>query len=145
MEISKETLEELVNCYDDNQMDHEYFLNIETKDIAFFSSYIDRNEYDELMEKVEEGFGEIYFKVPQTDSREGFLDMEEFVETVYSDKIKSQLYDALSRNKGVFRRFKDVLMEYPDIREQYYQYKYEKNKARVIDWLHSENFKIDEL
>ncbi|QOY38465.1 hypothetical protein AWH56_002580 [Anaerobacillus isosaccharinicus] len=31
------------------------------------------------------------------------------------------------------------------MREQYYQYKYEKNKARVIDWLHSENFKIDEL
>ncbi|QOY36590.1 UPF0158 family protein [Anaerobacillus isosaccharinicus] len=112
MEISKEILEELVNCYDDNQMDHEYFLNIETKDIAFVSSYIDRNEYDELMEKVEEGFGEIYFKVPQTDSREGFLDMEEFVETVYSDKAKSQLYDVLSRNKGVFRRFKDVLMEY---------------------------------
>ncbi|MFN7249482.1 MAG: UPF0158 family protein [Anaerobacillus sp.] len=144
MKISKETLEELIDCYDDSQMDHEYFLNIETNEVAFLSSFMVRNEYDEVMEEVEEGFGEIYFRVPQTDSHEGFTDMEEFVETVASDKIKSELYDALSRNRGVFRRFKDVLAENPDIQQQYYQYKYDINKTRIIDWLRSEEILIDE-
>jgi hypothetical protein len=144
MKISKETLEELIDCYDDSQMDHEYFLNIETNEVAFLSSYMDRNEYDEAMEEIEEGFGESYLRVPQTDSHEGFIDMEEFVETVASDRIKAELYGALSRNRGDFRRFKDVLAEYPTIQEQYYQYKYDKNKTRVIAWLRSEEIKMNE-
>lgn len=136
MKISKEVLQELIDCYDDNNLEHTYFFNTKTNEITFISSYLSSSEYEELMEEIE--FGENYYRVPQTDSREGFQDMEEFIETVNSEKIQSELYRAISRSRGVFRNFKDVLMEYPDVQERYYKFKDEKNKERVLEWLRDE-------
>ena len=139
MRISNEVLQELIDCYDDNSMEHSYYFNVKTNEIIFLSEYLDSGEeYEELNEEVEEGFGETYFRVPQTDSRQGFIDMEEFVETVKSDDVQAELYKALSGHRGVFRRFKDTLMDYPEIQQQYYQYKEERNKERVIEWLNED-------
>jgi GrpB-like predicted nucleotidyltransferase (UPF0157 family) len=145
MKISKVALQELIDCYDDNDFDHEYFLNIETGDIVYDSSYIDvtDTEHLERMEEVEDGFGEIYFRVPKIDSHEGYISMEDFIDNVKVDRIKHELYKAISGNKGVFRRFKDVLSNYPDIQEQYYQFKNERNKEKVLEWLKSENIEFE--
>ncbi len=102
MRISNEVLQELVDSYDDSSMEHSYYFNIKTNEIVFFSDYLDSGEeYEKLNEEVEEGFGE----------------------TVKSEEVQDKLYRALSGHRGVFRRFKDTLMDYPEIQQQYYQYK----------------------
>jgi len=39
--------------------------------------------------------------------------------------------------KGAFRRFKNVLMDYPEVEKQWFKFKAEKDKEEVKDWLES--------
>ncbi|GAA3407781.1 hypothetical protein ACFFNY_11365 [Paenibacillus hodogayensis] len=85
------------------------FLNIETGDVVTLREF-DRDEEDEeLNEVVEEGFNEVYFRIPQRESDEGYTDMIDFAETVADEKLRSTLISVLSGGKKIFRRFKDAL------------------------------------
>ena len=37
--------------------------------------------------------------------------------------------------KGAFRRFKDVLLNYPEERERWFQFKDDKTEERALEWL----------
>jgi hypothetical protein len=37
--------------------------------------------------------------------------------------------------KGAFRRFKDVLLDYPEERERWFQFKGAKEQKRALEWL----------
>jgi len=37
--------------------------------------------------------------------------------------------------KGAFRRFKDVLLDYPEEREEWFQFKGAKVQERALEWL----------
>jgi hypothetical protein len=87
--------------------------------------------------RIEEGFGSRYIRVPQADSSEGYRDMELFAETVKDERLERQLWRALE-GKGAFRRFKDVLLEYPQERERWFKFKRDRLEQRVRDWLESE-------
>ncbi|AYO31431.1 hypothetical protein D2962_13230 [Biomaibacter acetigenes] len=100
MKISKRLLDELVDAYEDNDPMHQYFLNVKTGEVEFLTDY---EPDEELSDRIEEGFGEIYFRVPRISSSEGYDVMEEFAETVASSKIRQRLCEALNRSKKVFR------------------------------------------
>jgi len=57
---------------------------------------------------VEEGFGVRFIRLPDADSREGYEDMEAFIETVANPRLQERLWAAI-RGRGAFGRFKDVL------------------------------------
>lgn len=61
-----------------------------------------------MSEAIEEGFNEIYFRIPRRELDEGYMDMVEFTETVAAGKLRSILMHTLSSEKRIFRRFKDV-------------------------------------
>jgi len=46
--------------------------------------------------------------------------------------------------KGAFRRFKDVLYNYPEERERWFNFQYEKKKSRLLKWLKDEEIEIEE-
>lgn len=37
--------------------------------------------------------------------------------------------------KGAFRRFKDVLLRYPEERERWFRFKDERMQERALEWL----------
>jgi hypothetical protein len=39
--------------------------------------------------------------------------------------------------RGVFRRFKHALREYPEVEKHWFQFKGERDKEEVKDWLES--------
>ena len=43
-----------------------------------------------------------------------------------------------------FRRFKDVLLDYPEARERWFAFKDEEMRRRVLRWLESEEVELDE-
>jgi hypothetical protein len=68
--------------------------------------------------------------------------MEEFAETVASSRIRHRLFEALSSSKKVFRRFKDVLEDYPDERDRYYKFLRKYCEGQIIEWLKEKEIEI---
>jgi hypothetical protein len=94
-------------------------------------------------DQVERDDGARFVEVPQDDSHEGYRDMEAFVETVSDDRLQDRLSDAIN-GRGAFRRFKDVLLRYPQERERWFAFKEARVRQRVLEWLESEEIVPDD-
>lgn len=94
---------------------------------------------DALLEadRVEIGYGVRYISVPKAESHQGYRDMERFIVTVEDERLQDRLWRAIS-GRGAFRYFKDVLYDYPRERERWFQFKADRLRQRVLDWLASE-------
>jgi hypothetical protein len=88
-------------------------------------------------DQVERGYGTRYLRVPQADSQEGYDDMEEFIGTVGSERLREKLEVAI-QGRGAFRRFKDVLAGHPDERDRWFAFQAERGRRRVGEWLEAQ-------
>ncbi len=124
-------LEELCVAFESSSVDNQYYLDLETGEIINISDeFMDREEREELEKKVEDGFGKRYVSVPYASSDEGYRDMEDFVEMVKDQDLKEKLCIAID-GRGAFRRFKDVLLGYPEERERWFKFKDARVTERV--------------
>ena len=61
-------------------------------------------------------------------------DMQAFIATVEDDHL-AELLEVAINGKGAFRRFKDVMLNYPEERERWFQFKDDRMKERAREWL----------
>jgi hypothetical protein len=87
--------------------------------------------------QVEHGLCERYIEIPSLRSDEAYQDMQEFVAAIENSRIQARLEVAIE-GRGVFRRFRDELAQHPRERERWFDYKRERMRARVMDWLENE-------
>lgn len=74
------------------------------------------------------------YDLPSWDSVKGFQLMENFVLHLRNPIVKEALRDALSAGRGVFRNFKNVLKQRPNIERRWFAYK-EREMTRIVeDW-----------
>jgi hypothetical protein len=92
---------------------------------------------------VENNFGDRYIAIPGADSNQGYEDMQEFADSVTNPKARNRLLGALER-RHPFRQFKDVLYDFPDVQQQWYQFKDNLQKTRAIEWLTDEGLEMSE-
>lgn len=64
----------------------------------------------------------------------GYADMEEFIARVRDPRARYLLEQAIS-GKGAFRRFKDTLLELPELRRAWFAFHDARGERRAIDWL----------
>ena len=69
-------------------------------------------------------------------SHERFRWMEDFIETVHSVTARGTFANALRQRKP-FRHFKDALLQYPAVREQWFQFKEARVKQEAIALIES--------
>ena len=62
--------------------------------------------------------------------------MTGFIETVDDPALKEALSSALD-GKGAFRKFKDILLDYPKERKKWHGYNAKAMKKEIIGWLDS--------
>jgi len=95
--------------------------------------------YELLVEAdaVECGLGTRFLRVPAADAREGYEDIQAFIETISSPRLQERLWAAI-RGRGAFRRFKDVLANAPAERERWFTFKGDRLRQRVLAWLADE-------
>jgi len=89
--------------------------------------------------QILDGLGTRYLEIPQADSFTGYNDMVEFIADVEGEHQR-ELLDVAGRGKGAFRRFKDVLYDYPEARQRWFQFKNEQMRRRVERWLAAHDF-----
>jgi hypothetical protein len=80
--------------------------------------------------------------IPKQDSREGYRDMEAFVETVEDGNLR-RLLDVALNGKGAFRRFKDALYDFPAESERWFKFSEERVKERILEWLEDEEIELE--
>jgi hypothetical protein len=86
--------------------------------------------------QVEEDSGARVVEVPEQEGRDGFREMAAFVTTVAEPRLRAELQRAL-HGRGAFRRFKDVLASDSRERERWFQFKRDRLRAHMTDWLAS--------
>ena len=126
-------MDELCSAIDDNSYENVYYLDFETGEIMFLSEYMDDEETRELKDQIEKDLDR-YERIPKAESNEGYDDMVDFVATV-KDEHLAELLEVAINGKGAFRRFKDVLFNYPDERERWFQFKDDRIEERALEWL----------
>ncbi|MFC1910296.1 UPF0158 family protein [Chloroflexota bacterium] len=84
--------------------------------------------------EIENGFGSRYISIPHGDPGDSYSDMVDFIDTVLDEHLAELLGVAID-GKGAFRRFKDVLFNYPEEEKRWFKYKEDKQYERVMEWL----------
>ena len=102
------------------------------------------DEEDENFEEAIAEFESCYLQISQGDSRDGYEDMEDFIETV-QDKHLQDLLGVAIQGRGAFGRFKDVLRrsEYFLERNRWFAFSEEREYSRAVEWLTAEGFSIE--
>lgn len=87
------------------------------------------------------GWGEYPDVDPETliaiepiESAEAYGDMEEFVASVRNPTARDRLARAIA-GRGAFRRFKDTLLEFPELREGWHRFHDALMRRRAVEWL----------
>lgn len=83
-----------------------------------------------------------FHPIPQQTSWEGYSDMEEFIESLGESHLADLLAVAI-RGKGAFRRFKDILGDYPTERQAWFSFERARQRERMVTWLHSLEAEIE--
>lgn len=73
-------------------------------------------------------------RIRPTEARESYRDMSQFVAAVHHRRAADLLDRAIS-GRGAFRRFKDTLVEFPELRDQWFRYRAARTRRRALSWL----------
>ncbi|MCL2721922.1 MAG: GNAT family N-acetyltransferase [Treponema sp.] len=121
--------------------------NILTDEIVFFMENQDGNFLFDLQElhvvdihknnyinETDFSDEQRFVTLPSWDSNDGFRLMEKFTSNLKNPVIRQELSDALDRNKGVFRAFRDILRQYPETEKYWFSFKEQEMKSEVVNW-----------
>jgi len=89
--------------------------------------------------KLVEEHPERFIAIEPIESHESFRTMEDFVDEVKSELVRKRLMRALTGRRKPFRAFKNVLEEFPDVRQQWFDFEAERQLAAAREWLAGED------
>jgi len=76
-------------------------------------------------------------RIEPVSSREAYGDMEDFIGRVRDQRARDLLEQAIA-GRGAFRRFKDTLLDFPDLRQAWFAFHDARMQRRAIQWLADE-------
>lgn len=124
-------------------------LSVEEQQAAFVAAleaYRPMNvEAEELQDAdaVDRGLGTRFVGLPEADTRASYRDMEAFIDTVTTPRLRQRLERAI-RGRGAFRYFRDELSDEPAEEQRWYDFKQERLRDRIREWLADERIELIE-
>ncbi|HWI64048.1 MAG TPA: UPF0158 family protein [Symbiobacteriaceae bacterium] len=107
----------------------QWFLDTKTGEVIMSDELPDEEGEDEeppdaLSDESDEAEDDFdrYIRIDQIPSWMEYQDMADFADGVPDERLRALLEVALD-GKGAFRRFKNVLADYPDVREKWFQFR----------------------
>ncbi len=134
--------EELFDEFEFSSDEMTFYLDVQTGKAVFVSEYGDLDEEEEIKTLMDE-CPERFIAFPDQDSRRGYDDMVDFANTVTNKNLQQKFEIALN-GRGAFRRFKDVLLNYPEEREAWFTFDEKRRRERFEEWLEDEEIEIVE-
>lgn len=90
------------------------------------------NEFEEITPDEE-----TFYSLPEWGPADGFAMREEFVNDLHNPQVHQQLQAVLHSGRGVFKNFRNVLKDYPEIDKRWHIYKQKFMSARINEWYNS--------
>jgi hypothetical protein len=132
---------DLETAFERNAPDTESFLDLRSGDVVTLSE--GAVDFQEQRAKVQTG-GDSFIRIEPAASREQYKWMERFVAGVTDEALRERLVIAID-GKGAFRRFKDVLINYPTERERWFSYRADLLHWAIQKWLEKEELQPIDL
>jgi predicted nucleotidyltransferase len=128
LDLSAVDLEMLAQALEDHSYESTWWLDRATGAVEC------RFEFDRSFDDLENLQSRDVVRVEARSSRAGYQDMADFSALVGDPRANERLSRAL-QGRGAFRRFKDTLLDYPDLRKEWFAFHDGRMKARAIEWL----------
>lgn len=119
----------LIDAFSSEHDDYRCFLNTETGDISWRSLEIVERERKEGTNSPPH-----IVEVPHISAREGWELMMDFVGQMLNKQLKTKLLTSI-QGKGAFRRFKEVLTQFPQDQERWFVYQDAAHTKILDQWL----------
>lgn len=74
-----------------------------------------------------------YLAIEAVEAHDAFEVMDDFVTLIADEVAVSRLHAALEGHKP-FRRFKDVLLDFPEYRQAWFAFEHEAQKKMALEW-----------
>lgn len=133
--------EELIDAFEDSSVSHVYHIDTKKSELIYYNN--DIGEPVGVKEKLDScSDDDRYLYIPTKLPKHNFYIMEMFVYTIDDFDIAEKFHNALERKKP-FRNFKELLHEYPKLREKWFEYKSNTIKNETINWLCENNIELD--
>lgn len=125
-------LDELCLALDDRSPETEWFVHSEDGRVVPSTP-----EALTGIEETENFDDPVWRLVESTGSGAGYRDMADFVAGVHNRRA-AELLDRAISGRGAFRRFKDTLVEFPDLRDAWFRFRDSRARRRALQWLADE-------
>ena len=122
--------DELIMAFEDYGTDLRHFVDRQTGEVL---SLLEEDMDEEDLERLD-AEPDRYLLIEPVPSWVSYEVMSDFVETLPEGKARRELVRALQQ-RHPFRRFKDVLLNYPAVREDWFRF-HEQSFVKIIqEWL----------
>lgn len=129
LDVNSVDLDALVDALEDHSDDASWWLDPTTGAVEFRfddESFVDDGD-DEFVSRN-------LLLVDPGSSRAAYGDMVDFTALVDDARANDLLTRAL-QGRGAFRRFKDTLFDYPELRQEWFAFHDRRMRERAIEWL----------
>ncbi|MBP3709220.1 MAG: GNAT family N-acetyltransferase [Treponema sp.] len=117
-----------------NELTSEIAVALENQNEKFLVSAKDSALIHATHGKADE---ENYYTLPEWNSEDGFKIREEFVNNLHAPFARDSLQTALHSGRGVFKKFKDTLKNFPEVEKVWYQFRNRKMHETIVNWYNS--------
>ncbi|OGR31097.1 MAG: hypothetical protein A2139_07955 [Desulfobacca sp. RBG_16_60_12] len=121
--------DELIMAFEDQGSDMRHFFDRQTGEVL--TGFEDMDEEDALRLDAEP---DRYLLIEPVPSWVGYEIMSDFVETLPEGEARRELARALQQRQP-FRRFKDLLLSYPSVREDWFRFHEQAFMKIIKEWL----------
>ena len=122
--------DELIMAFEDHGTELQHFLDCQTGEVlSLLEEDIDEEDRERLDAEPDR-----YLLIEPVPSSVGYEVMSDFVDTLPAGKARRDLAAALQQ-RHPFRRFKDVLLNYPSVREDWFRFHEQAFMKIIKEWL----------
>jgi len=130
LDIGRVDLSEIAHALEDHSGETSWYLDPKSGELHMSSFGMwDGQDVDEAFEPPAH-----LRRVDSLDSRESYSDLADFTERVRDPRTRELLERAIA-GRGAFRRFKDTLSQFPDLRTAWFAFHDTRMERRVVEWL----------
>ena len=134
MKKVKVKLDDLLEAYEFGSSEIDYYIDTKTnKVVLHIDEAYDGDPGETKLEKKIEKYPDRFISIPKRESGDEYEWMVEFTESLDDKSLKENLFIALD-GRGAFRRFKNVLLNYPEKREEWFKFRDKKMKQEILEW-----------
>ena len=78
-----------------------------------------------------------FYSLPEWGSADGFAMREDFLKQLHAPLVKEKLQQVMHSGRGLFKNFREVLKDYPEIDKRWHIFKFRYMSARINEWYNS--------